>query len=311
MAASPLLLRSTFLAASRFCLTGLFSQTVFSQAVFSQAVVALTALTVAFALTGSGAFAQAAAPRQPASEARPPCGGLSASARPPFLPAAAQPRLAPNQAQLTYAGHSTFLIESPQQVRIATDYNDYVRTAALPDIATMNHTHRMHYTDQPDPDIKFVLQGWRPDGQPAAHDMKYADVHVRSISTGVRDAAGGTRANGNSIFVFEVGSLCIAHLGDLADALTGQQLSDLGHIDVLLVPVDAGLPGGNEGMMEVVKSVRAPLMVPMHYADEGALNRFLQSAGQRYDVEFAATASLMLSKTALPTKGKFLVLPGR
>ena len=60
------------------------------------------------------------------------------------------------------SGHATFLIESPQLVRIATDYNDYVRPPVLPDIATMNHAHDTHYTDNPDPAIKYVLRGWGP-----------------------------------------------------------------------------------------------------------------------------------------------------
>jgi L-ascorbate metabolism protein UlaG (beta-lactamase superfamily) len=267
--------------------------------------------TEAVALEGLAleALAQAAAP-----EAKPEmtesCPGLVATGRPPFLPVAARPGLAPNEARITYAGHSTFLIESPKLVRIATDYNDYVRPPVLPDIVTMNRAHSTHYTDRPDPDIKFVLRGWRADGKPANHDMTYSDVHVRSISTNIRDWAGGTEKNGNSIFIFEVGSLCIAHLGHLHHTLTQQQLNDIGHIDVLLVPVDGGFTLDLEGMVEVVQAMKAPLMVPMHYFSTFTLNRFLQRVSQKYDVEFAETPSFVVSKTTLPAKGKFLVLPG-
>jgi L-ascorbate metabolism protein UlaG (beta-lactamase superfamily) len=263
-------------------------------------------------LTRTETLAQAAAPQAP--EAKPEmletCPGLVASERPPFLPVAARPGLAPNEARITYAGHSTFLIESPKLVRIATDFNDYVRPPVLPDIATMNHAHSTHYTDRPDPDIKFVLRGWRPDGKPANHDMTYSDVHVRSVSTNIRDWVGGTERNGNSIFIFEVGSLCIAHLGHLHHTLTQQQLNDIGHIDVLLVPVDGGFTMDLEGMVEVVQAMKAPLMVPMHYFSTFTLNRFLQRVSQKYDVEFAETPSFVVSKAALPTRGKFLVLPG-
>ena len=93
------------------------------------------------------------------------CPGLVASDRLPVVPIDYRPpTLAPNEARLTYSGHSTFLIESPKLVRIATDYNDYVRPPVRPDIVTMNHAHETHYTDRPDPDIKFVLRGWRDDG---------------------------------------------------------------------------------------------------------------------------------------------------
>ena len=42
---------------------------------------------------------------------------------------------------MTYVGHSTFLIESVGGVKIATDYNDYVRPRIIPDIVTMNIAH--------------------------------------------------------------------------------------------------------------------------------------------------------------------------
>ncbi|HLK82138.1 MAG TPA: MBL fold metallo-hydrolase, partial [Xanthobacteraceae bacterium] len=121
---------------------------------------------------------------------------------------------------------------------------------------------------------------------------------------------GGTERNGNSIFIFEVGSLCIAHLGHLHHTLTQQQLNDIGHVDVLLVPVDGGYTLDLEGMVEVIQAVKAPLMVPMHYFGAFTLRRFLARVNQQYEVEFAETPSVVVSKTTLPSKGKFLVLPG-
>src|SRR6516225_7722578 len=80
-------------------------------------------------------------PADPAKpEMRENCPGLIASDAPRVIPAALRlAALNPDQVRITYVGHSTFLIESPQGVRIATDYNDYVRPLARPDIATMNH----------------------------------------------------------------------------------------------------------------------------------------------------------------------------
>jgi len=276
----------------------------------------LTRLTILAAsllcLARTEVLAQSAAPQTPAAkpEMTESCPGLVASERPAVVPAAIGPGLAPNEARITYAGHSTFLIESPKLVRVATDFNDYVRPPVLPDIVTMNHAHSTHYTDRPDPDIKFVLRGWRDDGKPANHDMTYSDVHVRSVSTNIRDWNGGTERNGNSIFIFEVGSLCVAHLGHLHHTLTQQQLNDIGHVDVLLVPVDGGFTMDVEGMVEVIQAMKAPLMVPMHYFSTFTLRRFLERVNRQYEVEFAETPSFVVSKATLPSKGKFLVLPG-
>src|SRR5713226_8960259 len=89
------------------------------------------------------ASAQSAAPAVPAPEAKPEmmesCPGLVAARPPRPIPAALRlAALAADQVRITYAGHATFLIESPQLVRIATDYNDWVKPPVLPDIATMN-----------------------------------------------------------------------------------------------------------------------------------------------------------------------------
>src|SRR5262249_25172270 len=96
-----------------------------------------------------------------------------------------------DQVRLTFLGHATFLIDSPELVRIATDYNDYVKSPLLPDIVTMNHAHDTHYTDRPDPAIKYVLRGWgETPSQPANWDLKYRDVRVRNVPTNIRSFYG-------------------------------------------------------------------------------------------------------------------------
>ena len=256
------------------------------------------------------ASAQQDAP-PPTSELSDRCPGLVAADRPRVAPAAFQmAALADGEVRLTYVGHSTFLIESPRRVRIATDYNDYVRPPVLPDIVTMNHAHSTHYTDRPDPGIKYVLRGWAADEKPAEHDVTYQDVRVRNVPTNIRDWGGGTQRHGNSIFIFEVAQLCIAHLGHLHHTLTQRQLNDIGRVDVVLAPVDGSYTLDLEGMVEVLHALKAPLTVPMHYFGVYTLNRFLDRMKQEWEVDMGETPSLVLSKAILPTKPKVLVLPG-
>ena len=239
------------------------------------------------------------------------CPGLVASDAPRILPAALRVALDPEQVRITYIGHSSFLIESPQLVRIATDYNDYVRPPVVPDIVTMNHAHTTHFTDHPDPAIKYVLRGWgsTPD-QPARHDITVKDVRVRNVPTNIRDWRGGTERHGNSIFIYETANMCIAHLGHLHHTLNQQQLNEIGRVDVLFVPVDGNLTLDLDGMMEVLEALKAPLMIPMHYFSSYSLNRFLDRARQMWAVEMSEIPSLVISKTSLPTAPKVVVLPG-
>jgi L-ascorbate metabolism protein UlaG (beta-lactamase superfamily) len=261
------------------------------------------------------AFAQGAAPPA-APDARPqmvrPCPGLVAEEIPLLRPVSLRlAALQADQVRLTYVGHSTFLLESPQLVRIATDYNGYVTPPVLPDIVTMNHAHDTHYTDSPDPGIKHVLRGWAGDERPARIDLRFKDVRVRNVPTNIRSFGGGTERHGNSIFIFEAANLCIAHLGHLHHTLTQQQLDEIGRVDVVMVPVDGTFTLDTPGMIEVLQALKAPLVIPMHYFSTFTLNNFLEQVRAGWEVEVADVPSLLLSKATLPVKPKVLVLPGR
>src|SRR5499427_388270 len=255
--------------------------------------------------------AQAQEPTKP--EMRENCPGLVASNAPRVIPASLKLALNPDQVRISYSGHSTFLVESPQLVRVATDYNDFVRPMVLPDIATMNHAHSTHYTDRPDPRIPHVLRGWGPSPeQPARHDVQVRDVRVRNVPTNIRDWSGGTERHGNSIFIYEMANMCIAHLGHLHHTLTQQQLDEMGRIDIVFAPVDGSLTLDTDGMIDVLQSMKAQLVIPMHSFSTFTLHRFLDIAKNRkWDVEFAPVPTTTVSKTTLPANTKVLVLPGQ
>ena len=249
---------------------------------------------------------------EPKPEMREACPGLVARDRPRVLPAAFKlAALNADQVRLTFIGHSTFMIESPEGVRIATDYNDYLRLPVLPDIVTMNHAHDTHFSDHPDPAIQYVLRGWGPSPEePAIWDLKYRDVRVRNVPTNIRNWTGGTERYGNSIFVFEIANLCIAHLGHLHHTLTQQQLNEIGRVDVVMAPVDGSYTLDLDGMMEVLTALKAQVIIPMHFFGWATLERFLERAGQEWPVERLEISTLVVSKTTLPGSPKVLVLTG-
>ena len=254
-----------------------------------------------------------AAPKTP--EMMENCPGLVARRAPRAAPAAFQfASLQPDQVRLSYAGHSTFLLESPRGIKIATDYNDYVKPRGLPDIATMNHAHSTHYTDHPEPEIKHVLRGWgaTPDG-PARHDLQVGDVRVRNVPTNIRSWIGGeTERHGNSIFIFEIANMCVAHLGHLHHTLNQQQFNEIGRIDVVMAPVDGGATLDLDDMVEVLTALKSPLIIPMHFFSTYSLRRFLDKlGGSNFEVEFSDLPTTVVSKTTLPPKPKVLVMPGR
>lgn len=242
------------------------------------------------------------------------CPKLIAEAPPRLIPAAF--RLAavqPGEVALTYVGHSTFLIETAEGVTAATDYNDYVRPDVVPRVATMNRAHSTHYSLSPDPGIDHVLKGWsEEDGTPPHHDVEVGDLWIGNLPTNTRSWEGGTRLNGNSIFVFRAADLCIAHLGHLHHTLTADDLAALGRIDVVLAPVDGSYTLDVDGMIEVIEALEAPLVIPMHYFNAGTLQAFLSRLGERtFVVERSAAPRIVLSRATLPRRSTVMVLPGR
>ena len=261
------------------------------------------------AMCGALAFAGAVVPAQAEPEK---CPRMVAEAPVPKIWRAAYRVAATegNQVSLTFIGHATFLIESPKGITIATDYNDYVRPKVVPMVVTMNRAHDTHYTNYPDPGIAHVLRGWNPDGGPAHHELTLDDVWIRNVPTNIRSGS-ATLYDGNSMFVFEVAGLCIAHLGHLHHLLTQDHLEALGRIDVVLAPVDGSYTLDIEGMVETLKAINAPLVIPMHYFSEWGLDRFLSRLGKEYEIARSATPTVTLSRETLPAKPTVLVLPGR
>lgn len=228
----------------------------------------------------------------------------------PVVPASTR-ALTRDEVRLTFVGHSTFLIETPRGITAETDYNDYVRSGALPSVATMNRAHSTHYSRNPAPGIAHVLRGWRDDGEPgpAEHDVQIGDMRVRNVTTNIR-AFGTDMRDGNSIFVFEAAGLCIGHLGHLHHTLSREHLRELGRIDVLLVPVDGSFTLDLEGMLDVVRTLQSSIVVPMHMFSPHTLTRFLDRARGGFVIERRDTPQLVISRNTLPVEPTIMVLPG-
>ncbi|MGI9521839.1 MAG: MBL fold metallo-hydrolase [Hyphomicrobiaceae bacterium] len=216
------------------------------------------------------------------------------------------------EVSLKYRGHSTFILESPQGVTVATDYNDYISIIPAPIIATMNLAHDTHHSMNPDPEIKHLLKGWNPTpGQAQIHDLSEKDVRVRNIPTNIRTFGDESAfvEYGNSIFVFEVSGLCIAHLGHLHHTLTVQQLAQVGQMDVVLVPIDGSFTLDIPGMLDVLEALKAPVIVPMHYFSEFTLARFIEAAQKIFAVKRMTTSDIVLARDRMPAQSEVWVLP--
>jgi len=220
----------------------------------------------------------------------------------------------PNRAVITFVGHASYQIDTPEGVRAITDYNGVNGFGRHPDIVTMNNAHSTHFTDEPEDGITFILKGWpsEPGQTEAKHDVRLKDMRVWNVPTNARDWGGGTvRINGNSIFIFSVGDLCIAHLGHLHHRLTKEHLDELGRIDVLMVPIDGSFTMGVPFMADVIKSIDPKVVLPMHYWGKHQLDRFMGlMAPLEPDFVWPDKRSIEVVKEELPEKLTVIAVAG-
>lgn len=222
-----------------------------------------------------------------------------------FTPAQAR---TDGEVTITYAGHSTYVIETPGGVRIATDFSGHYGTTPLPRVVTMNKAHGTHYTLNPDPGIEHVLHGWDDGEPPARHAVVVDDVYIRNVPTDIR-RWGDVEVGGNSIFIFEVAGLCIGHLGHLHHRLENEHYAAIGRLDIVMVPIDGGMTLSLDGMSEITSRLQSSLVLPMHRFST-PIGQFAAMIGETFAVEYRDSRSFAVSLRSLPRRPTVLILQG-
>ncbi len=211
---------------------------------------------------------------------------------------------------ISYAGHSTYVIQTPGGVRVATDFSGHYGSDPLPRVVTMNKAHRTHYTDMPDARIEHVLRGWNPQGGgPAEHRLVVDDLYVRNVPTDIRLRGDGMERDGNSIFIFEVAGLCIGHLGHLHHDLTDAHYGAIGRLDIVMVPIDGGMTQSVANMSAITDRLYSSIVLPMH-RHSTPLGEFLSRMGEGFAVDYRQERSFKVSLRSLPRRPTILVLQG-
>ncbi len=115
-------------------------------------------------------------------------------------------------------------------------------------------------------------------------------VRVTSIAAWHDDTAGSQRG-ANTLYVVEVDGVRIVHCGDLGQPkLTEEQLSALGKVDVLLIPVGGVYTVDGTQAADVVDQIKPRIVVPIHYKtpnlvyDLQGVQGFLHAIGEKREV---------------------------
>ena len=212
-------------------------------------------------------------------------------------------------ATIQYFGHNFFLITTSKGTRIVTDPLGpgwYPNPNVTGDVVTVGKEMFNHNAVQIVLGKPLILRG-----------LKNYGAGWNTISTSVKDTfiynvpihqnAEFIEGIRGSAFVFDLGSLCIAHLGDLSQKLNEQQLKAFGKVDVALTPIGGRRTMDPELAREVLTQLKPKIAIPMHHRDSPYLIKQF-SAGIKTQL---VSDTLAVSKDALPISLEIRVLQPR
>jgi L-ascorbate metabolism protein UlaG (beta-lactamase superfamily) len=124
------------------------------------------------------------------------------------------------------------------------------------------------------------------------------------------DQQAGTQRGSNTIFVFELDGVRVAHFGDFGQSeLRPEQADAIGSVDLMFLPVGGGPTIGADGAMAIVERLDPKWVVPMHYRTHRI--GFLDSAEEFLErmpgVERLSTPSFQTAD--LPDRRRVAIVP--
>lgn len=163
-----------------------------------------------------------------------------------------------------YLGHSSFHIKD-KEVSVVTDPFSpesvgfrYPKVSAQ--IVSLSHGHDDHSRADLVSDVKKVISG------PGEYEIE--GVSIIGLPSYHDDKKGEERGE-NTIYVYEMGNLRLAHLGDLGHKLSEEKINSIGELDVLMVPVGGVYTIDAKTAAEVVRLLEPRVTIPMHYQVPG------------------------------------------
>ena len=209
-------------------------------------------------------------------------------------------------ATLQYFGHNFFQITTSQGTTMVMDPlapGRYPTPRVTPHVITVGREHPNHnyvHLAQGNP---IVLRGLAQFGAEWNRvSTRVREVAIFSVPIYQHGVAGALKG---AAFVFDLGTLCIVHLGDLSHPLTPEQLHQIGRVDVALIPIDGIYTMGPDTAREVLQQLTPKIAIPMHYRDNLVLvEAFVGGLSSRR----LNSDTLLLSKSLLPATTEIIVL---
>jgi L-ascorbate metabolism protein UlaG (beta-lactamase superfamily) len=201
-------------------------------------------------------------------------------------------------ATVEFFGHNFFQITSPNGTRIITDPVSpgfYPTPSIAPHAITVGREHPNHNYVEIAKNKPVILRGLANYGAEWSKvSTTIGDVLIYSVP--IYQQQFGNALKG-AAFVFDLGVLCIAHLGDLSHKLTEEQVKAFGKVDIAMIPIGGTFTMPPDTAREVLQQLKPKIAIPMHYRENTYL---LDMFVKGYPHKYLNAHRMAYSKAALP-----------
>lgn len=206
---------------------------------------------------------------------------------------------------IEFFGHNFFQITSPKGTKIITDPvapGFYPTPNVTPHAITVGREHPNHNYVEIAKNNPVILRGLGNYGAEWAKvNTTVGDILVYSVP--IYQQQFGAALKGTA-FVFDLGTICIAHLGDLSHKLTEDQIKAFGKVDIAMIPIGGTFTMPPDTAREVLQQLKPKIAIPMHYRESTQL---LDMFVKGYPNKYLNTHIATFSKMALPPPTQIVV----
>jgi L-ascorbate metabolism protein UlaG (beta-lactamase superfamily) len=164
--------------------------------------------------------------------------------------------------KIKWLGHTCFLITSRDGLRVITDpyavgggisYSPIRETA---NVIVVSHDHGDHSNVS-------AVQG-KPEIVKGSGKKIVKGIQFKGIAT-FHDACHGQERGHNTVFCFTLDDLRLCHLGDLGHVLSTGQVTEIGAVDILFIPVGGFFTIDASAACQVCEQLKPRVVIPMHF----------------------------------------------
>ena len=210
--------------------------------------------------------------------------------------------------KVKWLGHACFLITSRDGLRIITDPYavgggiNYAPIKEAADVVVVSHDHGDHNNVS-------AVQG-KPEVIKGSGKKTVKGIQFDGIATS-HDASQGRERGLNTVFCFTVDDIKLCHLGDLGHVLSPRQVTEIGVVDILFVPVGGFFTIDTSVACLVCDQLKPKVIIPMHFKTPkcvypiASVEDFLKG---KKNVRKIAGSEVEFEREKLPTANEIVLL---